>query len=259
MIDLLNLFSLACLPAFIAVDFVIGRRRQPGVRGWRLRAVLLSSAMFLFVMQVGEGWGLLLGQAHLLDGYRLGAAGGAIVGILTYELVHYWYHRAVHRWGWLWRFVGHQLHHSAERIDAFGAFYGHPLDFALFTTWSVLVFYGLLGLSPEAAAIGGAFLAFNGVFQHANIATPRWLGYLIQRPESHRVHHARGVHHYNYSDLPILDMLFGTFRNPRDVSELKHGFYDGASARIGEMLIGRDVSRPKTGHAAPGLVPERAV
>lgn len=37
-----------------------------------------------------------------------------------------------------------------------------------------------------------------------------------------------------------MDLLFGTFRNPADfVSE--HGFWDGASAEVGPMLLGRDV------------------
>jgi sterol desaturase/sphingolipid hydroxylase (fatty acid hydroxylase superfamily) len=133
------------------------------------------------------------------------------------------------------------MHHSAESIEALGAYYLHPLDTVLFTTWGSLVFFPLLGLSPEAGAVASAFLSFNAVFQHANIRTPQWLGYVIQRPESHGVHHERGVHRYNYSDLPLWDIAFGTFRNPARW-QAEAGFYDGASARLGEMLIGRDVS-----------------
>ena len=75
----------------------------------------------------------------------------------------------------------------------------------------------VLGLEPLAAAVIGYLVAFNGFFQHWNVRTPQWLGYLIQRPESHCVHHRMGVHYYNYSDFPPWDMLFGTFRNPREV------------------------------------------
>jgi len=111
----------------------------------------------------------------------------------------------------------------------------------LFTTWAVLVFFPLLGLSPEAGAIVSAFLAFNAAFQHANIRTPRWLGYLVQRPESHGVHHGRGIHRYNYSDLPLWDMLFGTFRNPAArETPVSAGFYRGGSARLGAMLAFRE-------------------
>ena len=49
------------------------------------------------------------------------------------------------------------------------------------------------------------------------------------------------MHGYNYSDLPLWDLVFGTFRNPERWSA-KAGYYDGASARIPEMLIGIDVS-----------------
>ncbi|MFO7603214.1 MAG: sterol desaturase family protein, partial [Gammaproteobacteria bacterium] len=97
----------------------------------------------------------------------------------------------------------------------------------------------------EAGLIGALFLTFNAMFQHANISTPRWLGYLIQRPESHAIHHGKAVHRYNYSDLPLWDMVFGTFDNPRaDAVPTAVGFYPGASARLLAMLVGRDVSTP---------------
>ena len=86
---------------------------------------------------------------------------------------------------------------------------------------------------------------FFSIFQHANINTPVWLGYIIQRPESHTIHHAKGIHAYNYSDLPVFDMLFGTFRNPKGYDS-ETGFYEGASARILEMILFRDVTKPET-------------
>jgi Fatty acid hydroxylase len=149
--------------------------------------------------------------------------------------------RAAHEFDWLWRWA-HQFHHSAESLDAFGANYLSPLDTFMFTSISSLVFFPLLGLSVGAGVIGAAFLTFNAVFQHANLNTPRWLGYLIQRPESHSLHHGRGVHAHNYADLPIVDMIFKTFCNPQS-HRAEVGFYPGASAKIGSTLIGRDVSR----------------
>ena len=110
------------------------------------------------------------------------------------------------------------MHHSAESLDPYGACWLHPLDTILFTTLSSLVFFPLLGLNTSAGLIGALFLTFNALFQHANIRTAKWLGRIVQRPESHGVHHAHGAHRYNYSDLPLWDILFGTFRNPRDVS-----------------------------------------
>ena len=166
------------------------------------------------------------------------------MAVLVYEFIHYGYHRAAHEWNWLWR-AGHQMHHSAESLDAFGAYYLHPFDAAMFTTWSSLVFFPLLGVTVEAAIVATLFLTFNAMFQHANLRTPTWLGYVIQRPESHNIHHGRGLHRYNYADLPVIDMLFGTFRNAGSSIDLECGFYNGASSRIPDMLIGRDVSAPK--------------
>lgn len=86
--------------------------------------------------------------------------------------------------------------------------------------------------------------SFLAVFQHANVRTPRWLDFLVQRPESHSCHRERGIHGRNYSDLPVFDMLFGTFHNPADFAR-EAGFHPGASSRVGEMLRFRDVSRPR--------------
>jgi len=97
--------------------------------------------------------------------------------------------------------------------------------------------------TPEATVLVLYATTFLSVFQHANLRTPQWLGFIVQRPESHSAHHERGVHARNYSDLPIFDIAFGTFHNPREFSA-QAGFYDGASMRVAEMVRFRDVSQP---------------
>jgi sterol desaturase/sphingolipid hydroxylase (fatty acid hydroxylase superfamily) len=251
LLRLADYYPLLFLAPFLVLEIFYLARRYAAPRGWRPRALAVALAIFGATLGVGILWGKVLPEWSLLDGARLGTWGGALVGILSYEFVHYWYHRAAHRWNWLWR-LGHQMHHSAESMDAYSAYYSHPIDAALFTTWAVLVFFPLLGLTPAAAAIATAFLAFNAVFQHANIRTPQWLGYIVQRPESHGIHHGRNIHRDNYSDLPLWDILFDTFRNPRKGEEAREaGFYDGASVRIPEMLAFRDVSRPASGSSRP--------
>ncbi len=234
--------GLALIPGFIVLDVIARKRQFETPRGWRMRALTVTVLTFALSMAITIFWATLLEGVSLFDGTGLGIVGGALVGILVYELIHYWYHRTAHANDFLWRWA-HQMHHSAESVDAFGAYYLHPVDTFFFTTWSSLVFFPLLGLRPEAGVLAGFFLVFNAMFQHANIATPRWVGYIIQRPESHGVHHQRGKHRSNYSDLPLWDMVFGTFENPREMPETV-GFYKGASRRIGEMLIMRDVSTP---------------
>jgi sterol desaturase/sphingolipid hydroxylase (fatty acid hydroxylase superfamily) len=112
----------------------------------------------------------------------------------------------------------------------------------------------VLGLDPLAAALVGYVAAFYGMFQHWNVRTPRWLGYLIQRPEAHCEHHRLGVHADNYGDLPVWDLLFGTFRNP-DRFEGRCGFETPADRRVWSMLAWRDVNAPVYGSDSRGARP----
>lgn len=246
-LTVLELAALALIPLFLAADFSFSARTFHRPRFWRLRAFAVTVGIVVWSTWFALSLGGLLQDVGVFDLTGLGLW-GAPVGVLVYEFGHYWYHRAAHRFEWLWR-AGHQMHHSAESLDAFGAYWLHPVDAALFTSIQVLVMYPLLGLSPEAGALAALFLTFNAFFQHANIRTPKWVGYFIQRPESHLVHHGRGLHAFNYADLPLWDMLFGTFRNPAAI-ESQAGFYDGASTRVVEMLAFRDVSRPEEPEAA---------
>jgi sterol desaturase/sphingolipid hydroxylase (fatty acid hydroxylase superfamily) len=49
------------------------------------------------------------------------------------------------------------------------------------------------------------------------------------------------VHSFNYSDLPLWDMLFGTFHNPRRF-EARCGFGENEH-RLGTMLAGVNLTR----------------
>jgi sterol desaturase/sphingolipid hydroxylase (fatty acid hydroxylase superfamily) len=174
--------------------------------------------------------GLLAPYAPLhLGGVPIWIAGP--LAFVATDLVHYALHRLQHNWPWLWRWT-HQMHHSAERVDIAGAAIFHPLELLLLSATSTSVAV-LLGL-------------FVGMFQHLNVRTPRWLGYIIQRPEAHAIHHARGVHAYNYGNVMLWDLALGTFRNPATFSATPSGFWDGASQKLLPMLAGRDVAEPTT-------------
>jgi sterol desaturase/sphingolipid hydroxylase (fatty acid hydroxylase superfamily) len=240
--EILELAALALIPLFLLLDLVARHKRFETTPRWRLRGLAGSAVTFAISIAVTVGWSEVLAGRSVFDGAALGTWWGALLGVLLYELAHYGYHRAVHASDRLWRTL-HQMHHSPESLDAFGAYYLHPLDAVMFTTLSSLVFFGVMGLSVEAGIVATAFLTFNAMFQHANIETPRWLGYVVQRPESHALHHRRGVHRYNYADLPLWDMVFGTFRNPAEMAD-EVGLYPGASLRVVDLLLGRDVSAP---------------
>jgi len=238
-VNLAGMGVLAMLLVLIAIEFMAPARTLVPAPGWRLKCLLFVPV----VLGLSTGVPLLLSalaNAPLLPGHKLGLLGGTLVGIFSSELLVYWTHRLHHKVDLLWRWV-HQLHHSAERMDVFGAAFFHPFEIIESAVLGVLFFSLVLGLPPQAAGLCLLWQGFHGVFQHGNIKTPQWLGYLIQRPEQHCVHHERGVHGYNYANLPFWDLLFGTFKNPKSWAG-ESGFYQGSSKPVLRMLMGRDVS-----------------
>ena len=238
-----SLTVFALYGGLIAWEALAPARQLPRVGGWQLKGLAVFAVYFLLSAYLPLLWSEQLAVHRLVDLTGLGTWGGAAAGLLVYEAGVYGWHRAMHGSDGLWR-AFHQMHHSAERIDTYGAFWFSPLDIAGWTVLSSLTLTLVVGITPEASTLVLYATTFLGVFQHANIRTPRWLGYLVQRPESHSHHHERDVHARNYSDLPVFDLLFGTFHNPRDFA-VENGFYPGASSRVPEMLLMRDVSRPR--------------
>jgi sterol desaturase/sphingolipid hydroxylase (fatty acid hydroxylase superfamily) len=243
LLDPVSLAVLAMYGALMLWEALAPARKLPAVRGWRFRGLAAFAAYFYLSSYLPLWWGGLFARFQLFDLTGLGTWGGALAGLLVYELCAYTYHRSMHGSDTLWR-VFHQMHHSAERLDTAGAWWFSPMDMVGWTAVGSLSLVLLVGVTPEAATVILLTVTFLAIFQHANVRTPRWLGYLVQRPESHAIHHGRGVHRYNYADLPVFDMLFGTFRNPVGYTG-KSGFYEGASARVADMLLFRDVSRPR--------------
>ncbi|MEJ2347318.1 MAG: sterol desaturase family protein [Gammaproteobacteria bacterium] len=240
LLDPISLTVLAMYAGLMLWEALAPGRPLPVVPGWRARALASFGVFFFLSSYLPLMWDAHLARFQLFDLSALGTAGSAAVGLLVYELGTYVWHRAMHRFTPLWR-AFHQMHHSAERLDALGAFYFSPLDMVGWTLLGSLALVLVVGVTPQAATVLLLTITFLGMFQHANVRTPQWLGYLVQRPESHTVHHGR--HADNYADLPVFDILFGTFHNPKGY-ELQTGFYPGASARVVDMLLCRDVSRP---------------
>lgn len=207
---------------------------------WKSKGAAFFLLYFLVSYHLPFVWDSFLARHRLIDASALGVGWGTLVGLLTLELGVYVWHRTMHAVPFLWRWF-HQTHHSAERVDIWGAMYFHPLDMCGFTLVTSLALVGGLGVVPEAAVLAGSIAWALALIQHANLKTPAWLGYLVARPESHGRHHERGIHANNYSDLPLWDMLFGTFDNPETWNG-RAGFYSGGSRRLGALLMGRDIS-----------------
>ena len=117
------------------------------------------------------------------------------------------------------------------------------MDMAGFTLLGSLSL-ALIGIGPEASTV---FLFAHPVpgylpaHQHPHPA----LGWDTSSSgrRAMRFTTARACTTTNFSDLPVFDLIFGTFRNPAGY-EHENGFYHGASARVGDMLVFRDVTVP---------------
>jgi sterol desaturase/sphingolipid hydroxylase (fatty acid hydroxylase superfamily) len=225
----------------LLIERFLPGRPQPEVRRWVGKGVLFFAVSGLINANVPRAVASLMRGRSLLHLGFLGTSGGTAAAIVASTLVAYLVHRTTHRSMFLWRWF-HQMHHSAERVDIAGFSYSHPFDLALFAATSTLT-VTLLGVSATAATLAGYATFVLGLLTHLNVRTPRWMGYVFQRPEAHALHHQRGVHAYNYG-LPLWDLVFGTFRNPKTV-EIRAGFWDGASARVWDMLRGRNVDVPR--------------
>ena len=231
---------LALAALMLLVERLKPGRTFPTVRGWWLRAIALNFVQIGIVFLAGVSWDGWLVRHRFWSADRLGLAGGAIVGYVVITFVYYWWHRARHASDFLWRWF-HQFHHSPQRIEIITSFYKHPIELVANGILSSLIVYGLLGLDVKAATLAVTLTGVAELFYHWNVSTPYWVGFLIQRPESHLVHHQKGLHAFNYGDLPVWDMLFGTFRNPR-AWNAKCGFEQDRELRVGDLLLGRDVN-----------------
>lgn len=227
--------------ALIIWEAIFPARRLPKIKYWRLKGFLAFTLFFFLSSYLPMIWDTYLIKYQVFDLTILGTAWGALVGVLLYEFGVYVWHRSMHKSDSLWK-IFHQMHHSAERMDSYGAFYFSPMDMIGFTFLGSLCLVVIAGFTAEATTWIILITTFLAIFQHSNIKTPVWIGYFIQRPEAHAIHHAKGIHAYNYSDISFFDIVFGTFKNPKGY-EHEAGFYQGASEKVGEMLLFKDISK----------------
>lgn len=241
---LVPLIVLAVAAVMISVEVTRPGRSWPKVAGWWTRAILLNLCQVGTVYLAGVLWDGWMLRHRLWSAEGLGVTGGAIAGYLVITFVYYWWHLWRHKFGFLWRWF-HQVHHSPQRIEIITSFYKHPFELLVNGILSSSILYLLVGVGPQAASYAVLMTGLAELFYHWNVRTPHWLGFIIQRPESHLIHHQEGVHSYNYADLPLWDMLFGTFRNPRHW-DARCGF-GTKEHRLADMLAGVDVNKEPKG------------
>ena len=139
------------------------------------------------------------------------------------ELSFYCIHRLAHTLPWFWKI--HVIHHSSEELDSLASVRFHPLEIII-ANISVGMPLFLLGFTKEIFAQYLIFGAILTVLSHANISLRipvlRWI---IATPEFHHWHHSneKFAFNKNFSGLPIIDFLFGTFYLPEKKKTSSYG------------------------------------
>jgi sterol desaturase/sphingolipid hydroxylase (fatty acid hydroxylase superfamily) len=215
----------------------------PRVRTWPLRVLSVNGVQLAVVVLAGMTWERWASKVSL---FHLGALiSPGIGGLLAYVVatfIFYWWHRWRHEYDWLWLHF-HQIHHSPQRLEVITSFYKHPLEMVVNSLIGSVLVYAVLGLSLEAGAVYTLCTALGEFFYHTNMRTPRWIGYIFQRPEMHRIHHQYNQHRNNYGDIVWWDMAFGTYENP-PTWDAFCGFTPDREELLGQMLRFEDVNSP---------------
>ncbi|WP_421924188.1 sterol desaturase family protein [Maricaulis maris] len=236
---LIYLFTAALFTLIFTREVIAPASGASCDKRWRILAGSLNLANLGVVLAAGwlfSGW---IAQYALLPmPDALPVLVQSLIIFLAASGLAYGWHRLTHASNALWRCV-HQLHHSPSRIEALTAFYVHPLDSFLATLLNALVAYGVFGASPLTAALVLGYVSLFNLVAHADQRTPWWLGFILQRPEMHRLHHERHSHRSNYG-LPLWDLIFGTWRNPRE-GTIECGFPPDREFKVHDMLLMRDV------------------
>jgi len=252
---MLLLLLIGIAAGFFIVERLWPANALPKVRAWWPRVALVNAIQIGIILISGITWDVWLRAWSLFD--LRSAFGETTWGIIAQgavayfvsTFVYYWWHRIRHDSAFFWRLC-HQLHHSPARIELITSFYKHPVEITINSLISAAIVYALLGCSPAAGAVYTFLTAVAEYFYHWNVRTPYWLGFLIQRPESHRVHHQFNHHTHNYADLPLWDMLFKTFRNPAAPIP-RCGYDDWREDRFDDMLAFRNVHAKDADKLAP--------
>jgi sterol desaturase/sphingolipid hydroxylase (fatty acid hydroxylase superfamily) len=128
---------------------IIPARKLPHVRFWQVKGIASYVFFLMLSTYLPLAYAAWLPSAALIDLSSMNPFIAATIGILVYELGIYVWHRLMHSKDLLWR-VFHQMHHSAERLDTFGAFFFSPMDMIGFTLLGTLSISILVGMPPES-------------------------------------------------------------------------------------------------------------
>lgn len=138
-------------------------------------------------------------------------------------------HRLSHEIPFLWKF--HAIHHSISEMDWLSAARVHPLDQIVTKALTIIPLY-VMGFSRVTFGAYLGLAVFQAVLIHANVKLDfgplRWI---ITTPRFHHWHHSNDHEAWNKNyagELPILDMIFGTYHLPKNRMPTSYGLHEQA-------------------------------
>jgi sterol desaturase/sphingolipid hydroxylase (fatty acid hydroxylase superfamily) len=136
---------------------------------------------------------------------------------LAVDFAYYWYHRAQHRFSFLW--AVHELHHADAELNVTTSYRTHWLEAplqAILVAAPVTMLWGRHDPQFGFMVLVGSRFFF--LFSHCNFRLPLGpLTAVLCGPQWHRIHHSRIPEHRdkNFAQIfPVLDWLFGTYYAP---------------------------------------------
>jgi sterol desaturase/sphingolipid hydroxylase (fatty acid hydroxylase superfamily) len=196
-----------------------------------------------------------------------------IVGILLLDYIYWWWHFALHRVPFLWRF--HNVHHTDLDMDVSTAARFHFGEMIL-SVFLFLVALPLIGISPGMFVVFWVLFEVAVQFQHSNwrlpVALERALNQVLVTPRMHGIHHSIIERETNSNWGTVFvwwDWIHGTLRRDIPQNAITIGvpaYRDEQELTVGQLLVlpfksqrswrlpnGEIPVRPASSHSHHGL------
>ncbi len=146
-----------------------------------------------------------------------------VSGLLLYDFLYYWLHRAGHEVNLLW--AAHVVHHQSEDYNLSTAL--RQTGSGVLLGWLVYLPMALLGYPLEVFAVVALIDLLYQFWVHTElVGRLGWFDRVFCSPSNHRAHHAVNDRYLdrNYGGILILwDRLFGTFVEEDDTDPPVYG------------------------------------
>ncbi len=202
--------------ALIGIELAIGRAR--GKNGYRLNDALSSIGLGVMSQIAGVFTAVLtLGiYVWVYDRFALwhlspSSPGTWVAGLVAYDFLYYWHHRAGHRVALFW--AAHVVHHQSEDYNLSTAL--RQTSSGWLAGWIFYLPMALAGFPPLVFAVVALIDLLYQFWVHTEqVGRLGWFDRWFCAPSNHRVHHAVNDVYLdrNYGGVFLVwDRLFGTY------------------------------------------------